>query len=86
MCDAEFPQTILDLVLQLVDLVLVLEILSLSSVVLWFISATLCLMPCSSQLRTETTSLLIRDGDSVGLALDKHVQVLSRFCHTDWPF
>ena len=54
-CNAEFLQTILDLVLQLVDLILILELLSLAPF---------------DQLRTETTSLFIWDSDSVGLVLD----------------
>ena len=62
MCNAEFLQTILDLVLQLVDLVLVLELLCLSH------------HPINFGLRQLPSS--IWDGDSVGLVLGLDVQVL----------
>ena len=71
-CESLFLQTILHLVLQLVDFILISEL---------FVS---CLVPVNFGLRQLPFSsvTVIR----LDLFLDKHIQVLSRFCHTDWLF
>ena len=70
------------LCLQLVDLILISE-LPPSLANIWSV-AVVNLFVSRLVLRTETTTLLISDGDSVGLVLDKHIPVLSPLCHTTW--